>query len=97
MSYSLDLRQRVIDAVRNGSSVTTVSQTFQVSRATTYRWLARPKLAATVVKKRRRKIAPEALLAHVRQYPEPRLKDRAAHFNVHPSAIGRRLQHLGIT
>jgi transposase len=57
----------------------------------------RSDLAPTVVKQRRRKIDPVALKAHVRDYPDARLKDRAHHFGVHTSAIGFALKRLKIT
>lgn len=97
MGYSLDLRKRVVGAVKNGQRVSQVSSLFHVSRATIYRWLSRPVLAETKVTTRRRKLDSEELLEHVRQYPEARLKERAAHFQVHPSAIAKRLVKLGVT
>ena len=39
-AYSLDLRQRIVDAVEAGDSPDAVAETFRVSRATVYRYLA---------------------------------------------------------
>ena len=97
MAYSLDLRQRVIERVRQGHSVEETAALFQVSPATIYRWRQRPSLERTVVSQRRRKLDPEALRQHVRDYPEARLKDRAKDFGVHPSAIGFALKRHRIT
>ena len=97
MAYSLDLRQRVIERVKQGHSVEATAELFQVSPATIYRWRNRSSLERTVVTQRRRKLAPDALQQHVRDYPEARLKDRATHFNVHPSAIGHALKRHRIT
>lgn len=97
MAYSLDLRERVIDRVKQGHSVEETADLFQVSPATIYRWRKRPALERTVVTQRRRKLAPEALRQHVRDYPEARLIDRAKDFNVHPSAIGHALKRHRIT
>ncbi|MEM6435179.1 MAG: IS630 transposase-related protein [Cyanobacteria bacterium P01_D01_bin.115] len=97
MAYSLDLRQRVIERVRQGHSVEETAALFQVSPATIYRWRQRPSLERTVVSQRRRKLDPEALRQHVRDYPEARLKDRAKEFGVHPSAIGFALKRHRIT
>lgn len=97
MSYSLDLRQRVVNRVKSGHSVPETAELYELSSATIYRWLKRTDLAPTVVKERRRKIDPVALKAHVRDYPNARLKDRARHFGVHTSAIGFALKRLKIT
>ena len=52
MSYSLDLRQKVINFVENGGTITKTAHTFGRGRASIYRWLSRPKLSATKVKSR---------------------------------------------
>ena len=97
MPYSLDLRERVVNYVRSGESIDEAVKLFKVSRATIYRWLNRPDLRATVVKRRRRKLDDKALIQHVREYPDAQLKDRAAHFNVHPTAIFYAFKRLKIT
>ena len=97
MAYSLDLRERVMARVNEGHSVEDTATLFQVSPATIYRWRNRASLERTVVPQRRRKLAPEALRQHVRDYPEARLKDRAKDFGVHPSAIGHALKRHRIT
>ncbi|MGK7911123.1 MAG: IS630 transposase-related protein [Synechococcus sp.] len=95
MAYSLDLQERVVNYVSSGKSIDEAVKLFKVSRATIYRWLSRPELRSTVVK-RRRKLDDKALIHHVRKYPDARLKDRAAHFNVHPTAIFYALKQLNI-
>jgi transposase len=44
MSYSLDLRKKVIDYVDNGGSITKATTLFNIGRATIYRWLSREEL-----------------------------------------------------
>ena len=97
MPYSLDLRERVVSYVRSGDSIDEAVKLFKVSRATIYRWLNRADLRATVVTRRRRKLDDQALMQHVREYPATQLKDRAAHFNVHPTAIFYAFKRLNIT
>lgn len=97
MAYSLDLRERVINRLKQGHSVEATAELFQVSPATIYRWRNRPSLERTVVSQRRRKLDPQALRQHVKDYPEARLIDRAKDFNVHPSAIGHALKRHRIT
>jgi transposase len=48
MSYSRDLRQRVLDAVDRGMVRRTVVETFQVSSGSLKRWLKRRKETGTV-------------------------------------------------
>ena len=41
MPYSLDLRQKVINFVENGGTITKAAHTFGIGRASIYRWLSR--------------------------------------------------------
>ncbi len=41
MSYSIDLRKRVVDYVENGGRIAQAAGLFQVVVATIYRWLGR--------------------------------------------------------
>ena len=61
MPYSLDFRQKVINFVENGVTFTETAHTFEIERASIYRWLSRPKLSATKVKSRRKKIRLERI------------------------------------
>jgi Transposase and inactivated derivatives len=70
MPYSLDLRQKVINFVGNGGTITEVGHTFGIGRASIYRWLSRPKLSATKVKSRRIKLDWKELEKDVKQNPE---------------------------
>jgi transposase len=97
MSYSLDLRKKVIDYVENGGSITKAAALFKIGRATIYRWLNREKLAATKVKHRQKKLDWKALERDVKENPEARLRDRAEKFGVRPSAICYALKKMEIT
>ena len=50
------IRQKVINFVENGGTITKAAHTFGMGRASIYRWLSRPKLSATKVKRRQRKL-----------------------------------------
>ena len=52
MTYSLDLRARVIEYVEQGGSKTKAATLFQVGRATIYRWISRMYLC--LVKERKK-------------------------------------------
>ena len=56
MPYSLDLRQKVINFVGNGGTITEVVNISGIEIASIYRWLFRPKLETTKVKRRQRKL-----------------------------------------
>jgi transposase len=97
MSYSVDLRERVVNYVRKGGSPMVAAKLFEVGRATIYRWLGAPDLHPHPAKTRRRKLDKVALAAHVRDFPEALLKERAAHFGVTINAIWVALKGLAIT
>ncbi len=97
MSYSADLRERVVAYVRDGGSRTKASKLFQVGRTTLYRWLNATDLQPKPARERRRKLDKAALAAHVRDYPDALLRERAAHFGVRINAIWMALKKLKIT
>ena len=70
---------------------------YKVGRATIYRWLNRPELAATKVSRRKRKLDWEALRRDVEENPDLRLIDRAETFGVRVSAIWYALKQMKIT
>ena len=70
MPYSLDFRQKVINFVENRGTITKVAHTFGRGIASIYRWLSRPKLSATKVKSRQRKLDWKELEKDVKQNPE---------------------------
>ena len=70
MPYSLDFRQKVINFVENGGTMTEAAHLFGIERASIYRWLSRPKLSATKVKSRQIKLDWKELEKDVKQNPE---------------------------
>ena len=70
MPYSLDFRQKVINFVENGGTITKAAHTFGIRRASIYRWLSRPKLSPTKVKSSQRKLDWKELEKDVKQNPE---------------------------
>ena len=97
MSYSIDLRKRVVDYVKNGGRIAQAAGLFQVGRATIYRWLGRTDLKATKVKRRNRKLDWQGLEKDVKENPDARLIDRAKKFGVRPSARYYALKEMKIT
>ena len=87
MTYSLDLRERAVSFVRSGGSQADATRAFGVDRKTLYHWLRRQELSAKRCGPRRRKLDKVALAAHVRDYPDALLRERAEYFGVHVNAI----------
>ena len=73
MLYSLYFRQKVINFVENGSTLTKAAHTFGIGRASIYRWLSRPTLEATKVKICQKKLDWKELEKDVKQNPESRV------------------------
>ncbi len=63
--------------MENGGRITEVAHIFGVGIASIYRWLSRPKLEATKVKRRQRKLDWKELEKDVKQNPEAKLAQRA--------------------
>ena len=97
MAYSLDLREKVMDYIENGDSVTKAAKVFGIGRASIYRWLERKELAATKVEHRQRLLDRRELLKDIQENPEARLKQRAEKFGVSITAIFKALKKMKIT
>lgn len=97
MSYSLDLRKKVVNYVENGGSITAAAEHYQISRTTIYRWFKRENLAPNKTEYRQRKLDKKALEKDVKENPESRLIDRAKKFGVTINAIYYALKKMKIT
>jgi putative transposase len=97
MSYSIDLRKKVVYYVRNGGSVTHGAKIYHIARTTIYEWLKRENLSPIKVERRQRKLDWNALKKDVEENPDLRLIDRAKKFNVTTNAIFFALKKMNIT
>ena len=70
MPYSLDLRQKVINFVENGCTITEADHIFGTERASIYKWVSRPKLEVTKVKRCQIKLDWKELQKDVKQNPK---------------------------
>nr|CRH04613.1 transposase [Candidatus Magnetococcus massalia] len=91
MSYSTDLRERVVDFINEGGSKAEASRRFKVGLRTIYYWLQRPDLAPTPRGNCDRKLKKEELAKHVAAYPDALLRERAEHFGVRISTVSAAL------
>jgi excisionase family DNA binding protein len=96
MTYSFDLRERVVEFVRSGGSKAEAARRFGIHRDTVYDWLSRKNLAPTPSGPRHRKIDKRALARHVQEHPDALLRERAALFKVSVPALSIALRKLGI-
>ena len=96
MTYSIDLREKVVAFVADGGSKSEAVRIFKVSRDTLYRWINSKDLRPKPSGLRNRKIDKAALKKHVEDHPDMFLHERAEAFGVHPSSISRALKTLGI-
>ena len=98
MTYSVDLRKKVVGFVRNGGGQREAARRFEVSPWCVGDWLARKDLQPQQKGvPRQRKLDKEALRAPVRANPDALLRERAAHFGVRISSLEAALKRLRIT
>jgi len=101
MSYSIDLRERVIKFIEDGGSKVEAACTFSVCRDTIYSWLKKKAVKGTLKddppKRGWKKIEPSALLAYVQQHPDLILAEYGKHFGAKSSSICMALKRLKVT
>jgi transposase len=99
LAYSLDLRQRVVDTVREeGATQEEVALRFKVSVSSLKRWLNRENLVADKPGPREsRTINAEELKAVVAAKPDAFLDEYAVLLNSKPSTVSYNLLKLGIS
>ncbi len=97
MTYSIDLRKRVIGFVNEGGSKAEASRRFEVSLWCVNDWCKREDLAPKVHGQRNRKIDKEALRRHVQLNPDALLRERAEHFGVHINAVWSMMRKMDLT
>jgi len=87
MTYSIDLRKRVVEFVQNGGSKAEASRRYQVSLWCVNDWYKRDDLTPQLQERRKRKLDWSALDRHIKEYPDALIRERAQHFGVHNNAI----------
>jgi transposase len=98
MSYSEDLRERVIGFVRNGGGKTEAARIFSVSRAIVYIWLGtESQKPLKTGPKGPHKLDLEKLKQLVKEKPDAYLDELAAELNVSDFAVAYGLKRLGIS
>ena len=96
MTYSIDLRQRVVDYVERGGSKAAATRVFNVSRGSIYNWFGRESLIPTKVIRRNGKLDWKRLREDVIKHPDRLLRERAAIFGVRINAIWYAMKSMNI-
>jgi len=100
-SYSLDLRERVLQYLEKNKNREAASRVFGVGIATIYRWLSRKKEKGNVEPLRRpyayKKIDDQKLIDYIENNPDHFLSEIAKHFNLTLQAVFYALKRLQIT
>ena len=99
MSYSRDLRKRVLNFIEAGGTKVEAAKRFGIARATIYKWLKSPDPLAYQKPGPRgpTRLDLDALKAHVSQFPDQTLSERAIHFGVSTFCIWHGIKRLGCT
>ncbi len=101
MSYSVDLRVRVINWVLNGKSRRSASKVFEVHYNTVKVWVKKYKETGECIPQTRtpstpRKLNLEALRQDVQSAPDSFQSERASRFGVTQSTISKALVKMGL-
>lgn len=102
MSYSRDLKVRVVESIAGGMSWSEAIDVFKVSRNSIGRWRREYGKHGDFLEKVRkthkhRKIDPLLLQEEIEKTPDATLAELAKRFNTWPSCIDYRLRKLKIT
>lgn len=97
MTYSVDLRKRVVDFVATGGSKAEASRRYKVSLWCVNDWCQRKNLTPAPQLGRKRKLDWKAVAQHIQENPDALLRERAQHFGVHTSAIGYAQKQMKLT
>ena len=99
--YSLDLRKRVIESLKEGRGATETALIFKISRDSVERWEKLEKenrLEALDNKKRKpKKLDGEKLKVYIKKNPDKTLSEIGAKFGASAVAVFNRVKSLGIS
>ena len=96
MSYSIDLRKKVVKFVSDGATKREAARHFDVSDWCVRNWVNRKDISPKKHSIRTRKINKQELIQFVNQNNDLVLREYAEHFNVKPQSIWDAFKKLGI-
>jgi transposase len=101
MTYSLDLREKVVAFIEKGNNCRKAVEIFGVSRDTIFRWLRKKRMKGTIAPEppsnAPKKCPDQELLNYIKTKNDASLKELATRFQMTPSGIWRSLKRLGVT
>jgi len=99
MTYSTDLRGRVLGFIAEGGSKTQAATVFKVHRSTIYEWLSQPvdRPRGRTGKQDSYKFRREDLRLVLEKQPDLMQYELAQMFGVSKNAIGHAMRRMGIT
>lgn len=97
MTYSLDLRQRVVDFVSHGGSKYEASRRFSVSVWCVNDWCSRKDIAPKRHGRRLRKLDWDKVSSYIKANPDSTLQEISSNFSVHKNAIWYAAQQMRLT
>ena len=96
MTYSIDLRKKVLKYIELGGKKKEAARIFSLNRDTIYKWLKRSNLQPTPRKTWQHKINKSDLVQYVNKNPDLILREYAEEFNVTVNAISKAFRALNI-
>lgn len=101
MTYSTDLREKVLQFVEKCGSITEGARLFGISKPTIYNWLKLKEkegsLAAKRPKRPWRKIIPSVLMVLLEKHPDWTLKEYGEYFGMTQPSVSNAFARLKIT
>lgn len=101
MTYSTDLREKVLQFIEKGGSIVEGARLFGVSKPTIYSWIKlkehQGSLEAKIPKRPWRKLDPEALMVLLKEHPSWTMKEYGEHFGMSQPSISNAFARLRIT
>ena len=97
-AYNIEIREQIIDYIRQGNAMTDAAEQFNVSRSTVYRCVNAHANGDLAPKKARfkRKLDPELLRAEVAKRPDATLAELGETFGVHLVTVWYAMKKLNI-
>jgi len=101
MSYSIDLRKKVMEYLESGHSQREAQKVFQIGLSAINRWRQRYEKTGKLEDKKPcrsfKKLDPEELEEYVAKHPEAYLKEIGEAFGCTETSVRRAFRRLGIT
>lgn len=96
MAYGLEIREKVVEYIKNGHSPYQASVVFKISKSTIYNWLELEDLSPKLNYPKYYKIDRVKLKDYIKNHPDAYLREIAQEFNVTIAAVSIAFSKLKI-